>query len=153
MSFGRFCGIRPRSNEVLIMTTEGILIARNVRRLPEPDRWTQDGWEDLKGLPWAHKPVKQKLPSAAPSPISDEPLPPQSRAPRSAGKPRRVFITKRVVETYGYTPGCRGCEAVWAWDPSAVSRNHTEKCGKRMTGAMEKGGLVKRTLDDAQARI
>ena len=42
-SFGRFCGIRPRSNEKLIMTTEGIEKAKNVRRLPEPDRWTQDG--------------------------------------------------------------------------------------------------------------
>ena len=35
--FGRFCGIRPRSNEMLIMTTEGIKKGRSVRRLPEPD--------------------------------------------------------------------------------------------------------------------
>ena len=29
MSFGRFCGIRPRSNEMLIMTTDGIKKARS----------------------------------------------------------------------------------------------------------------------------
>ena len=32
-SFGRFCGVRPRSNEKLTMATEGIQKAKNVRRL------------------------------------------------------------------------------------------------------------------------
>ena len=39
--FGRFCGIRPRSNEALIMTSEGVRKGRTFRRLPEPDRWTK----------------------------------------------------------------------------------------------------------------
>ena len=124
-SFGRFCGIRPRTNEMYIMTPDGIMKSRNVRRLPEPDRWKQDDWENLMGLP--HKPVRQKLPGSAPIPISDKPLPPQDGQPKVATKPRRVFITRKVVETYGYTPGCCGCEAVLAGDPTAVSRNHSEK--------------------------
>ena len=152
-SFGRFCGIRPRSNEKLIMTTEGIEKAKNVRRLPEPDRWTQDGWEDLRGLPWAYKPVRQRVPGTIPIPISDAPLPPQQEAPRAAAKPRRVYITRKVVEDYGYTPGCRGCEAVLAEDPTAVSRNHTEKYRKRMAEAMAKDELGKRRLDDAASRM
>ena len=148
-SFGRFCGIRPRSNEKLIMTTEGIEKAKNVRRLPEPDRWTQEGWEDLRGLPWAYKPARQRVPGTVPIPISDAPLPPQLESPKVATKPRRVYITRKVVEDYGFTPGCRGCEAVLAGDPTAASRNHTEKCRRRMAEAMAKDEQGKRRLDDA----
>ena len=35
-SFGRYCGIRPRSNEVYVMTPDGVVKARTFRRLPEP---------------------------------------------------------------------------------------------------------------------
>ena len=86
-SFGRFCGIRPRTNEMYIMTPDGILKTRSVRRLPEPDRWKQDDWDNLSGVPWAHKPVRQKLPGIAPIPISDEPLPPQQAQPKVATRP------------------------------------------------------------------
>ena len=46
-SFGRFCGIRPRTDEMYIMTPDGILKTRSVLRLPEPDRWKQDDWDNL----------------------------------------------------------------------------------------------------------
>ena len=49
-SFGRYCGIWPRSDEVMVMTPDGVAKGRTFWRLPEPDRWTKDDWEELKGL-------------------------------------------------------------------------------------------------------
>ena len=73
---GRFIGIKPRSNEALIMTERGVVKARSMRRLPRTDRWAHDDWEELKGLPWAWKPVKPRLPGISPIPVSDVPPPP-----------------------------------------------------------------------------
>ena len=60
--FGWFCGIRPQSNEAFIMTSDGVKKARTFRRLPEPDRWIPEDWDELKGLPWLWKPVRTKMP-------------------------------------------------------------------------------------------
>ena len=48
--FGRFCGIRPRSNQAFIMTSDGVKKASLCRRLPEPDRWMLEDSDELKGL-------------------------------------------------------------------------------------------------------
>ena len=68
-SHGRFCGIRPKSSESLIMTPEGVVKARTMRRPPLPDRWNHDDWEELKGLPWAWKPVRIRMPGSSPIPV------------------------------------------------------------------------------------
>ena len=50
---GRCIGSRPKSGEKLIMTREGIVKARTMRRLPVCDRWVLEDWEELKGVLWA----------------------------------------------------------------------------------------------------
>ena len=50
---GRFTGIRPKSGEKLLMTKEGVVKARTIRRLPVIDRWVSDDWEELVGVPWS----------------------------------------------------------------------------------------------------
>ena len=127
-----------QSNEAMIMTTEGVMKARTVRRLPGPDRWDQEDWENLKGLPWAWKPIRTKMPGSSPIPISDAPLPLPAAAEKAAAKPRRFYIRKADVQRYGYTPGCRGCEAIVVGDPTFAARNHSEKCRKRIQEAMER---------------
>ena len=94
-----------------------------------------------------------KMPGSSAIPFSDVPLPVPAVAEKQPAKPRRFYIRGPIIERYGYTPGCRGCEAVLAGDPTAVSRNHAEKCRKRMTKAMEKGEFGKRRREDAQARM
>ena len=64
--FGRFVGIRPRSNEAFIMTSDGVQKARSFKRLPEPDRWTLEDWDELKGLPWLWKPFRTKMQGIVP---------------------------------------------------------------------------------------
>ena len=82
---GRFVGIRPRSDEALMMTERGIEKARSIRRLPATDRWGTDDWENLRGLPWAWKPERPRLPGTSPIPVS-EAVPPPADAAVPAGK-------------------------------------------------------------------
>ena len=94
LDFGLFCGTRPRSDEASIMTLDGVKKARTFRRLPEPDRWITDDWEELKGLPWLWKPTRAKMPGSSPIPISDAPLPVQVASEKQPAKPRMVSHQK-----------------------------------------------------------
>ena len=48
---GRFVRIRPKSGEKRILTKEGVVNARKMRRLPVCDRWVSEDWEERKGVP------------------------------------------------------------------------------------------------------
>ena len=87
---GRFVGIRPKSNEALIMTERGIEKARSIRRLPPTDRWATDDWENLRGVPWAWKPEKPRLPGVSPIPVSDAPPPPAEAIEAGPKEQRRT---------------------------------------------------------------
>ena len=85
------------------------------------------------------------MPGSSPIPISDSPLP-ISSSRKEEKKPRRFHIRKSLIETYGYTPGCKGCETALAGDPNVPARNHSEKCRRRIAEAIEKD--EKRHLED-----
>ena len=120
------------------MTSDGVKKARTFRRLPEPDRWTLEAWDELKGLPWLWTPPRTKMPRSSPIPISDAPLPVQVAGEKEPPKPRRFHIREPFIEKYGWTPGCRGCEAALRGDPNEPSRNHIETCRKRFEEAIAK---------------
>ena len=46
------------------LTAEGVKLGSGVTRLPEQQRWTLEGWSDLKGLPWDLKPEAREAPIA-----------------------------------------------------------------------------------------
>ena len=50
--YGIFVGIRRRSNEPMIATKKGIVMARAVKRIPMPRRWTVDTLEWVRHAPW-----------------------------------------------------------------------------------------------------
>ena len=86
---GRFIGIRPKSGEKLVMTKEGDMKARTIRRLPVMDRWVSDDWEELVGVPWSWKPARPRLPGVSPMSVSDAPPPPPEDARDEPKKRRR----------------------------------------------------------------
>ena len=79
-------------------------------------------------------------------PISDSPLP-VSGARKEETKPRRFHIRKSLIETYGYTPGCKGCETALAGDPNVPARNHSEKCRRRIAEVIERDEKRQRDED------
>ena len=146
---GRFIGVRPKSNEALVMTERGVLKARTMRRLPKIDRWVKDDWEELKGLPWAWKPAKPRLPGVSPIPVSDAPPPPAGDAREEEKRPRRRYIKATDIEDYGYTPGCPACKKILEGTPGAVGKTHNEKCRARIYKAIDEAEAnSKRRLEE-----
>ena len=50
--YGIFVGIRRKSNEPMIATKKGIVMARAVKRIPISRRWTVDTLEWVRHAPW-----------------------------------------------------------------------------------------------------
>ena len=49
---GRHVGHHARTGSILVMTEKGVVKAACFRRMPPGDRWSLDGWSNLRGLPW-----------------------------------------------------------------------------------------------------
>lgn len=153
-STGRFVGCVPRTNEVLMMTKEGVERARTVRRMEPSERWNLADWDELRGVPWnlvpapGHRgqvrPVIVQVPDGAP------PVPPAAAAAEGLGLPRRLYIRRDDVIKYGATLGCPGCEAVLA---GAQPKGHTEVCRERITKAMDADEGGRKRIEEAKARM
>ena len=48
-------------------------------------------------------------------------------------KTRRIYIKPEDIQKMGYTPGCKGCEAI---NRKAPPRNHNEECRTRIETAI-----------------
>ena len=133
------------------MTERGVVKARSMRRLPRTDRWVTDDWEELKGLPWAWKPTKPRLPGISPIPVSDVPPPPPEDARAEERRPRRRYVTAKNIEDYGYAPGCPGCAKVLAGTPGAAGKTHNEKIRARIYKAIDEAEASnKRRLEEGE---
>ena len=69
MQEGRYIGHHGRTGALLAITPEGVKRGTGLRRLPAEDRWTTDGWEELKGYPWD---VQSRRRSEVPAVAGDE---------------------------------------------------------------------------------
>ena len=74
----RYVGHHARTASVMGLTTEGLKLGSGVTRLPEQQRWSLEGWKDLKGLPWDLKPGARDAPVAV----------------QGAGEPVPVLVTR-----------------------------------------------------------
>ena len=117
-----------------------------MRRLGEHDRWSPDGWERLRGLPWAHDAERPVRPGE--SLIEDGRLvvPPSSTGPRAAPAiQRRIYIRREEVFKYGATAGCPACDCVL--DERRITVPHSDACRARITEAMSKDESGQARLD------
>ena len=72
-----------------------------------------------------------------PIPVSDAPPPLADQVRSEPVKRRRPYITPSLIEKFGYTPGCPGCEKVLEGVPGATGKTHSEKCRARIYKAMD----------------
>ena len=113
---GIFVGLRERSEELLMMTENGVFRARSIKRKPEQERWDKEFLEKAVGTPWEPIPGRRKgeqtdLPGhVAVIPASEAGILEVQPAAEPRGAPRRVYIRKADLMRYGYTAGCKGCE-------------------------------------------
>eukprot|EP00959_Pyramimonas_sp_CCMP1952_P148292 3102508-Pyramimonas_sp.AAC.1 len=129
---GRCVGHQSRTGSLLVMTSTGVIRAKAFNRMQEGERWTSEGLEDLKGVPWQMVPPAAG--STAPAPAAGSPAPARA-PPLAAGAeaaadaarpapaphpvaagggggvggvpgPRKLYILKRDIEACGPTPNC-----------------------------------------------
>ena len=90
---------------VMGLTAEGVKLGTGVSRLPAGDRWSTEGLEELRGLPWDLQPrVREARAVVDADGVSVPRLP---RLPIGSPPPRLFYVTREDVkpQSYGYTHG------------------------------------------------
>ena len=96
-------------------------------------------FDKIKGRPWDMQPSEREL-LDRPLPISvpEVPVPEVNEPETRPYKARRVYLTLEVLERYGVSVGCPGCEAKLAGGPA---KGHSEACRSRIAKAMKEDEL------------
>ncbi|CAK0892634.1 unnamed protein product [Prorocentrum cordatum] len=92
---GRYVGHQSRTGSLLVMTSTGVIRAKAFNRMQEGERWTSEGLEDLKGVPWQMVPPAAG--STAPAPAAGSPAP--ARAPPLAAGAEAAADAARVAHS------------------------------------------------------
>ncbi|CAK0857324.1 unnamed protein product [Prorocentrum cordatum] len=140
---GHFLGVQEGSDEAFVSDENGgVYRARSMKRLPEVMRKSPETILKVKGVPWNRTPEDVPAPQVRvevgrPDPPPDVP-PVIETPPEPAVVRRRTYVTKAMIEKYGFTPGCRGCEALLIHGTTHVSGGgvaHSDFCRARIEAA------------------
>ena len=134
--YGVWAGIRIGGADVYILTPEGAVRARNVRRLPEAERWDMDFVSKVRVVPWDMAEGVQSDPIGAGRSL-DEPRAPPPPPPLVDEPPamRRFRINKEDIVKFGTTANCPGCTAI-RWGKR--QQGHSEACRARIEEQLSK---------------
>ena len=132
---GIFLGIRRLTSEKIVGDTDGIFVVVSVRRVPEEERWDAGLLNSIKGTPWQPSPEAGE-PTELPEPVVIHPERPDVAAEATvpaekASTFRKIYITARDLQTYGYTQGCPACNSSRA-GKRLQGTMHTAQCRKRL---------------------
>ena len=138
---GVFLGVQDSTNEVILGTPEGCVKARTIRRRSTPaDRWGRASFDSIVGSPWALVPGRN---DATLRPRVTFPAEREERAELADDQPRQA-ITRRAylprtsfANEWGYTQGCRGCQAILK---NSAPVAHSELRRARISDIMRAGG-------------
>ena len=67
VAIGRYIGTASRNSDLLVMTLTGVVKGNSLHRRPEEDRWTAEGLDELRGLPWKMTNPVERAVLAAPN--------------------------------------------------------------------------------------
>ena len=162
-----------RTGEHIVVGESGDAVrCRTIFRVPEDERWNKDLVLAIKGTPRAPAPSKlrsEKLDAPLVDDVDQKPRPQQRHAPRPAGEreegsgvglgqpevrgprvfePRRFRITDRILEKYGYSDHCKGCDAKRHGLPAELAggREHSQQCRQRLTDLMQENEADKELI-------
>ena len=150
MQEGRYIGHHGRTGALLAITPEGVKRGTGLRRLPAEERWTTDGWEELKGYPWD---VQSRRRSEVPAVAGDEAAREISRdlvlAPPEM---RKMYVLRTDVQHFGPTEGCPGCDAVVSTGHTVAGAGHNSHCRKRIEELLSRDASGQRRLERHRRR-
>ena len=147
-------GLVVRSDEVVIGTTERVVEARTVHRMPEGQRGDAAYAKSIRGVPWQPNPAvaaEGELLGMAQARIVSVPMVAvENRRAIPVMEPRdykaRRFYIRREVELSDDCEGCRVAQV------GAEAKPHSEGCRERIRQAMMNDDVCQQRLRAAEQR-
>ena len=159
--FGTWLGVASRTNEHLVALADGgaVVRVRTVKKRPEDDRWSGDQIRKIIASPRAPNPGDKDQESAQPPRLTRAADPGGGcgmdlpDAVQDELQYRLVYrnfkITKQLVEKFGMTDGCKGCEGQIV----GVRRAHSAECRDRIEQAMANDDVLNSRLLARDSRL
>eukprot|EP00439_Symbiodinium_sp_Y106_P055947 s2869_g7.t2 len=123
------------------LTSEGVKFGTGVSRLAASERWSTEGLEELRGLPWDLQPrLREARAVVGAEGVS---VPRFPHLPSGSPAPRSFYVTREDVkpEKYSYTGGCRSCDNIMRTGKS--DEGHNSECRERVFRLMERDENVR----------
>ena len=130
---GIFIGYNRSSNSYRFSTAEGdVHESRALQRKPILERWDPEKPADIKVTPWSMRITEAAVKVAMGAEVDGQPPP----VPDAAPEARRVKITMKVLQEFGYTESCKQCDHIRAFNEHKAGIAHSEVCRKRIMTAI-----------------
>ena len=133
-----------KTNEHLVALENGgsVIRVRTVKRRPADDRWNGKAIQEIVASPKAPNPKDKDQVQVLPERLTRGADPgggdgvdlPEVEAIDQKFLVRDFKITKKIIEKFGMTPGCDGCEG----NLTGMRRRHSNVCRRRMEEEMGK---------------
>ena len=131
---GIFLGYKRESNSYRVYTANGEVVeSRALQRKPLQDRWSAEGIEAIASTPWSLRTRE----AAKRVPLGEDVEKHKVLEDDKVPIPRRLKITKYLLEQYGTTADCPQCEHIQAFGEHKGGLQHSEKCRARIVKAMQ----------------
>ena len=114
---GIFLRVKDNTTEKIVGNGSGVFTVQSIRRKSGDDKYNLEILQSVTGVPWDPQATRDDVPEGPrPAIVVGEPAEPlaqpvvvQAPKPKTS---RRLYITKRDLEKYGYTAGCPACDGV-----------------------------------------
>ena len=136
-------GVKDNTTEKIVGNGSGVFTVQSIRRKSADDKYDVETLMSVTGVPWEPQASKRNdilLPQIAEG--DQQPLAPSVLVEPPKKSTRRLYITKRDLDKYGYTTGCVACDATRIGERSR-GVHHTPACRERMERLLqaEEGNL------------
>ena len=149
---GVYLGRTHSSAENLIGTPDGVVKARDIYRRTAEERFNLDEFKSIVGTPWKCTPTRNveidEIPEFEVIPVE---MRRSGEHADGVGEaiPRRVKLTKEIMERFDFTPQCPGCINMRLNRPH---RAHTEQCRERVEEKVREDVALRWRVEAAHAR-
>ena len=157
--FGTWLGIATRSNEHLVALRDGkaVIKVRTILRRPMKDRWDVKHVKEIMARPRLPNPkdpdqlgVKSERLSKGVRIDEDGSRLERTKTAIQVPQTRDFLISEKVLDKYGYTEGCDGCDAVVL---EHGQRPHSAACRSNIERRIREDGELAYRLDERDQRF
>ena len=159
--FATWVGLDPRTNEHVVVLGDGgaAIRVRTVLRRAASDRWNPEAVKGIKATPRNPNPEDQKQRRAQPErDTHTKKIELEENGvdiSMDYGKDkhfevRQFKITKGILDKFGFTQNCKGCEAATV---GAGARRHSDECRERLEEEIKNDDVLKVRLDMRDIRF